>query len=1009
MLKLNKRQLIYTIVWAAVSLVIAIALIIGNVFAVRFDQILSDFFGRTGEGVSGGGDNAYVSDYKNKDAALDAFTELNRETVREGAVLMHNKGGALPLDKGAKVSVFGMSSALWMTLDRIPQTKSAVFANSLEDYKNGFEVNGELRKFYNTSKHTDWGQGDPKGSGDGEGNWKIDEVPQSEYTQKVKDSYSRYNDAAIIVISRGSGEGADLPRSMDRFGGSADRHYLQLTKEEDELFAAVQAAGFKKTVVVLHSAGAFQMDFMNKYDVDAVLWVAGTGVGGIDSIAPILAGDVSPSGKLVDTYVYDNYSSPAMQNFGDMRFVDADGRLTGYSYVNYSEGVYVGYKYYETRYEDAVLGAQNVGGYDYGKTVFAPFGYGLSYTDFDLSGFSAEYDEQADAFEISVTVKNTGDRAGKEVVEIYSQSEYTDYDRQHGIEKPSVNLVGFAKTDEIKAGSTQAVEMTVPRSRLAVYDADGRGTYILDAGAHYLTAARDAHDAINNILKAKGASTDGDGSLTARFDYAEIDGETYSGGASNRFSDASLNDAKYLSRSDWSAMDGKGVNWTEMKNSSLTYASEIKSGVSNTTDKAKRVNTAVVSAELLCKLKATGWASSGNPEDVNGYEAITVGADNGVMLAELVGVDYDDEKWQSLLDELDVETMHSLYKTGAYSTIGIDKINKPITHEYDGPEGLHVTHGTAELMISATWNRDIARRYGSINGSIGVLDKVNGWYAPGIDIHRTPFSGRNYEYFSEDAFLSGAFGAEITLGAQSKGLAVVLKHMALNDQETNRAANGSVATFCKEQAIREIYLRPFETAIKEGGALGIMSGMNRIGYTRSRSNYALNIGVVRGEWGFDGLIITDYNIMDAQESMACIAGGCNLQLYGAGNPLAETSSNGVRYMLRDAAHHVLYFVANSNALNGYTANTVYKKGVANYVLILAAVDIFAAAMIGLGLWLKLYGYKLKNDGCTDAGKLKKVKILNIVYWSVVGAFAIAAAIVFFVWALPLLKQAFTIS
>ena len=1007
-LTLNKKQIILTSVWAAVSAILIALLIWGNVFAASFDQILSDFFGRTGERASGLGDLTYVSDYKTKDEALEAFSDLNKEIISEGTVLMYNKGG-LPLDKdNDKVSVFGMSSALWMTLDRVPTTKNAAFANSLEDY--GFAVNGELRKFYNTSKHTKWGQGDPKGSGDGEGDWKIDEVPQEEYTDKVKASYNDYNDAAVIVISRGSGEGADLPRSMDRFGGAADRHYLQLTKEEEALFAAVGNAGFDKTIVILHSAGAFQMDFMKKYKVDAVLWTAGTGVGGIESLAPIIAGDVSPSGRLVDTYVYDNYSAPAMQNFGDSRFVDGQGNLTGYSYVNYSEGVYVGYKYYETRYEDTVLERENVGSFDYESTVMAPFGFGLSYTEFEWSGFKCEYDGEKDSFEISVTVTHKSGKPGKGVVQVYSQSEYTSYDIENGIEKPSVNLCGFAKTKELSDGASETVHIDVPRYLLAVYDADGYGTYILDAGKHYLTAAENAHAAVDNILKAKGATVDGNDAFVEEYEYAETDAATYADGVSNKFGNAHLPEAKYLSRNNWSVMDGKGVNWTNMPNSALTYADEVKTGVSNTTNKAKDVTVAAASEELLTKLKATGWAASGNPKAIDEFDGITEGAPKGIKLAELVGLDYDDPKWDELLNVLDTDWFHRLYKTGAYSTIDMsDIIGKPITHEYDGPEGLHVVYGTAELMISATWNRELAERYGSINGSIGVLDKVNGWYAPGIDIHRTPFSGRNYEYFSEDAYLTGAFGTEITRGAQAKGLNVVLKHMALNDQESNRDANGAVATFCREQAIREIYLRPFELCIKDGGALGIMQAMNRIGYTRCRSNYNLNIGVVRNEWGFNGLIITDYNVMDTEESMACIAGGCTLQLYGQGNPLTETSSAGVRYMLRDAAHHTLYFVANSNALNGYTANTQYNAGVANYVLILVALDIFIVAVLGLGMWLMLYGFGLKNNGCTDARTLKKNKILNIVYWSIVGAFVLAVAIVFFAYALPLLKQAFEIS
>lgn len=1006
-LNLNKKQLIFTSVWAAVSVVLIALLIWGNVFAASFDLILSDFFGRTGEHTTGLGDLTFVSDYATKDDALKAYTDLNKEIISEGTVLMYNDGG-LPLDKSSdQVSVFGMSSTLWMTLDRIPSSKSATFANGLENY--GFAVNGELRKFYNTSKHTKWGQGDPKGNGDGEGDWKIDEVPQAEYTDKVKASYKNYHDAAIIVISRGSGEGADLPRSMDRFGGDSDRHYLQLTKEEEDLFAAVEKENFGKVIVILHSAGAFQMDFLKKYDVDAVLWVAGTGVGGIEALAPIIAGDVSPSGRLVDTYSYDNYSAPAMQNFGDSRFVDAAGALSGYSYVNYAEGVYVGYKYYETRYEDMVLNRENVGSFDYDNIVMAPFGYGLSYSEFDWSGFSCEYDADTDSFDITVTVTHKAGKPGKDVVQVYSQSEYTDYDIQNGIEKPAVSLCGFAKTKVLASGESDTVHINVPRYYLAVYDANGASKYILDAGKHFLTAAGNAHEAVNNILNKKGADVGGDDSFVQMFEYDSIDDSTYSNGVTNKFDNASLSEATYLSRNNWAVMDGKGVNWVDLPNSALTYADAVKTGVSSTTNKAKDVNVATVSADLLAKLKATGWAASGNPKAITDYDAITTGQAGGVKLADVIGLDYEDEKWNELLNSLDVETFHNLYKTGAYSTIEISKIDKPITHEYDGPEGLHVVQGPAELMISATWNRSLAERYGKINGSIGVLDKVNGWYAPGIDIHRTPFSGRNYEYFAEDAFLTGVFGTEITRGAQSKGLNVVLKHMALNDQESNRDANGAVATFCREQAIREIYLRPFEMCIKDGGALGVMQGMNRIGYTRCRSNYNLNIGVVREEWKFKGLIITDYNVMNTEESMACIAGGCGLQLYGQGNPLTEINSAGVQYMLREAAHSTLYFVANGNAMNGYTADTKYYAGVANYVLILIAVDIFIAAVLGLGMWLMLYGFKLKNDGCTDAGKLKKKKILTIVYWSVVGAFVLAVVIVFFAYALPLLQQAFEIS
>lgn len=441
---MNKRQKIRLgIVSAACAIALAI-LIVLNCIAASYNNVLVTQFGKVGETVAVG-----HSDYDSMDEALNAFTtDMNESVVKEGAVLLKNDG-ALPLNKQSEaVSVFGMSSTLWMTLDKIKTAKDAVFANALEDY--GFKVNGTLRAFYNRSSHTDWGIGDNKGDGSSAGSWKIDEVPQSEYTDDVKNSYANYNDAAIVVLSRSSGEGADLPRNMDRFGGSADEHYLELSKNEKDMLQAVNDAGFKKVIVLLHSANPMQMDFLNDYNVDAVVWApgTGTGTGGINALCKLIAGDANFSGKLVDTYVYDNFSAPAMQNFGDYRFVDSNGNMIDastngsgyYSYINYSEGIYVGYKYYETRYEDAVLKQGNAGNYDYESVVAYPFGYGLSYTGFEWSGFTGSYDEADDEFTFNVTVKNTGDAAGKEVVQLYMQSPYTAYDIENKVEKAAVQL-----------------------------------------------------------------------------------------------------------------------------------------------------------------------------------------------------------------------------------------------------------------------------------------------------------------------------------------------------------------------------------------------------------------------------------------------------------------------------------------------------------------------------------------------------------------------------------------
>lgn len=1009
MKKRQKIRLGIVSVACAIALAILIAL---NCIAASYNNILTTEFGKVGETVAIG-----HSDYGSMEEALDAFTtEMNERVVEEGAVLLKNDK-ALPLDKSSeKVSVFGMSSTLWMTLDKIKTAKDAVFANALEDY--GFGVNGTLRAFYNRSSHTDWGIGDNKGDGSSPGSWQIDEVPQSEYTAEVKNSYANYNDAAIVVLSRSSGEGADLPRNMDRFGGSAQEHYLQLSMNEKDMLQAVNAAGFKKVIVLLHSANPMQMDFLNDYDIDAVIWApgTGTGTGGINALCKLIAGDANFSGKIVDTYSYDNLSSPAMQNFGDYRFVDASGNMIDassngkgyYSYINYSEGIYVGYKYYETRYEDAVLGQGNAGSYDYDKVVAYPFGYGLSYTDFTWSGFEGAYDAANDEFTFKVTVKNTGDKAGKEVVQLYMQSPYTEYDKQNKVEKAAVQLVGFAKTDELAEGAEQTVEIKVDGQEMRAYDEFGAGTYILEAGQYYFTAASDAHEAVNNILAEKGKTVDdgmtknGDTSFVYGYEVSETDDEVYATGEGggkieNQFTGAALEDGVYLSRNNWSVMENNG----------LEYATGVKSGVSNTTNAAGEAKTAQATQAIIDALKATGWESSGNPNSKDSYEAITTGVATDLKLADMAGLDFDDEKWDELLNSLSVETMHAIYRSSAYGTAEISSINKPTAYVYDGPEGVHNVVGPAEILLAATFNEQLVWEYGEINGDLAVLDNYTGWYAPATNIHRTPFSGRNYEYFSEDSFLSGTMSVAMIQGAASKGLNAVPKHMALNDQETNRDANGGVATYCREQAIREIYLRPFEDALTEGEAMGVMSSMARIGSMRCRSSYALNINVLRGEWGYEGFVITDYNIINTSESEACLAGGCNLQLTGMANPLPEVSSAGVQNMLRDSLHRALYFCANSRLVAGIGDN--YSAGVPVYVLMLIAIDAVIVAYVVCGILLNVYNIRFANKAEVTSGMKRKRLILNIVYYALLAAFIIAVLVIFFAWGLPLLQQAFKIS
>lgn len=1002
---MKKKQKIGFGIWCGVSAVLAGATIFLNCFAASYDSALVWQLG-----TIGGASNTEGATFDSLEAADEHLREVtNHDIIEEGTVLLKNDNEALPLNKSTeKISVFGMSSILWTTIDRIKTTKDAVLADALEDY--GFQMNSELRKFYKTSSHTNWGTADPKGDGTDPGTWAIDEVPQSEYTDTVKNSYKDYNDAAIVVFSRSCGEGADLPRSMDRFGGGQES-YLELSKDEKDLLAAVKSAGFKKTIVILHSANPFQMDFLkDDYGIDSILWVAGTGAGdgGIKALCEILAGDSSPSGKLVDTFCYDNLSSPAMQNFGDFRYVDESGNLTGYSYLNYAESIYVGYKYYETRYEDSVLRQGNAGNYRYEDDVCYPFGHGLSYTDFEWSNFRGEFDDDTDEYTFEIHVENIGEKAGKDVVELYAQSPYTDYDRTHGVEKASVQLVGYAKTSLLEPGQSEDITVSVPLEELKAYDAKGEKTYILDAGTYFFTAAKDSHDAINNILSKKGKSTtdgmdrNGDAALVYEYVLDTMDNESFSTGVdgekiTNRFDEAALEDAPYLSRSDWSVLDDDG----------LRYASGTQEGVSQTTDASGFAYIHRVSKEDDEQLRLTGWEASLNPGAENDKSSRETQSDqDGLAFQDMAFAEYDDERWDALLDKIDLDTMHTIYAASASGPADIAAIDKSRDFWYDGPEGIHTLQGLAQIMIAATWNRSLADAYGEINGEIACLDNYNGWYAPGVNLHRSPFSGRNYEYFSEDSFLTGDMAVSVSLGAARKGLNVVPKHFALNDQETNRNGNNSVATYATEQTIRETYLSIFEKLVKKGQLKGIMASMNRIGNIRARNDYRLNIEVARNEWGYQGFFITDYiSSMTPEDSLACLAGGMNAVLSGMAQklPTASLEDPSVKALLRESMHRLLYFSVNSRL-----AGVKGGSGLPVYVLLLVLADVLVFGLIAWGTVLKLLGYRLANADVLDEKKARRHKIHTIVYWSVVAAVVAAVLIVFFTWGLPLLRQALKI-
>ena len=997
----------------AVLLVVAIIL---NYVAVYWDKPLSEFLGSVGGTQQSDlqGDSMYFkSAYNSTEELLSAEELLCKQIAGEGTVLLKNNG-ALPLADGAKISLFGLSSSVGTSSGSGSgdvSTKNVCTWATAMQYA-GFEINETLLQFYANSGHKR-GVGTAAGGGEEMGDWKIDEVPQSKFTSEVKASYASYQDAAVVIFARGGGEGGDLPIEMSRHGGTAEEHYLELDANERDLLRAIQEAGFEKTIVIINCAAAMELGFVDQeeYGVDACLWVGGTGNNGLNAVGEILAGKINPSGRLVDTYVYDNFSAPSMQNFGDFRYVDSSGNLVGYSYINYAESIYVGYKYYETRYEDVVLGTENVGEYDYAATVVYPFGYGLSYTDFTWSDYNVTVENGT--VTVSVTVTNSGDMAGKDVVEVYYQAPYTQYDRDNVVEKASANLVGFAKTGTLEPGAYETVTVTFDVSDMASYDYKTAKTYIMDEGTYYITAATDAHSAVNNILAAKGYSEEngmtaqGESGLVGTYkvdNLTRYDTAVTGAQVTNQFDDAILSEYTYLSRSNWAMMD----------DSQLVYATGKKSGVSNVSDAEGNANTIELDDATLKALQATGREATGAPLNTvyPDKESYTYGAENKIELVELFGKPYDDPMWDDLLNEMKLSEMHALFGKGGYGTIEIESINKPKTYEYDGPAGISnfitgqgLFSFPGEVTVAATWNTELAEELGKLIGEDGIRSKTSGWYAPAMNIHRTPFGGRNYEYYSEDSMLSGAIAANVTAGVQTKGVYVYIKHFALNDQETNRAANGSAATWSTEQAIREIYLKPFQIAVEEGNASGVMTSFNRIGTRLARGHYPLITNVLRGEWGFEGIVLTDYTAaLKGGDTDLILAAGGDLILCTATSTLTEAKEDWCRADLRRAAHNVLYNIANSLAMNGLERGVAYSSGMPVYLIILIAVDVLVLLVLLAGIWSIVKCARMSEMQFANRKRMStQTKRVVLIVAAVV---LVALIVVFVIFVLPLIQKAF---
>ena len=929
--------------WKILTILCAVVMVISvplSVLSVKFDNTMAARFGGSFWKLQNEDTNAqyYTSDFNSAEEMVDYGLALTQQVEAEGAALLMNNNNALPLAADAKVSTFSNSSVNLVYGGTGSGNIDASTADTLRPAleKVGVTVNPTLWDFYTVGAGKDYARS--KSGTVATASEVTAEVPWDVYTDDVKNSVAQYGDAAIVTLSRVGGEGADL--------AYGDVNYLALDENEKAMLqnvAEMKKNGIvKKTIVLINSANALQVDFLknNEYDIDAALWIGDVGISGINAVAEILTGKVNPSGSLVDTYCYDNFSAPAMWNFTPTTYEGyvegGDVSAKAKSYMIYQEGIYVGYKYYETRYEDFVTGSGNAGDYAYGDIVAYPFGYGLSYTSYDISDMKVNYNAADDTYTVTVKVTNTGAMAGKKTGQVYVQSPYTDYDKQNGVEKSAVSLVGFGKTGMIEPGASETLSMTVNKRDIASYDTYGAGTYILDAGDYYFTAATDAHNAVNNILAAKGftventngkMTADGNADLTYTWTEDALNTTTYATSENgtkitNQLSCADPNlyegvdeTVTWLSRSDWN-----GTLPTETVKLTLT--------------------------ELLKKdLQEVRYDAA----DYESVEMPTLGAKNGVKLYDMIGLDYNDPKWDELLDQMTFDEMNSLIGDAFHWTMPVKSVEAPGTRDENGPQGLTAsllgndksqltaTAFTSEDVMAATFNTEIMT-------------------GPGNNIHRTPYGGRNFEYYSEDGFLSGMMSAYEVAAIQDKGVHVVMKHFALNDCEQDRIGLG---VWLNEQAAREVYLKAFQAPVEVGNANGVMIAYTRWGAVWSGGNYGLVTGILRNEWGCDGMVITDNVLTQYVNGPDGVMAGVSIydaMMSFVTDTLPKYKNDPVIVTaMREACHHNLYAIANSCGMNGVGADTTIKVIRPTIVAAVIAVVRVSGILFVLGLILWILG------------------------------------------------------
>ncbi len=886
------------------------------------------------EGETEGYARYFESKY-NSIAELKAAGEAKvREVEGEGIVLLKNDDNILPLKEGSDVALVGVT-----ILDPVygGTGSGAVDANGAANYYDvmtqaGYNVvDKELLDYYVEKEAK-------------RNAHEIGEMKWSKVKKNNGDTIGNGEDV-IFVVGRVGGEGNDVTVTID---DTLDDDYLKLNENELSILEGLKElkddGKIRSITMIINSANPMSVGFLNDeaYGVDAALWVGSVGQTGIYAVGDVISGKTNPSGSLPDTWWVDNQLNPVQNNFGSYTYADANNFDLGTNankfnqYVVYQEGIYVGYKYTETRYEDVVMGTPNAGDFNYNSVVGYPFGFGLSYTSFSFSDMQVEKtgEGRQTSYDVSVKVTNTGAVAGKKTVQVYAQKPYTEYDKQNGIEKAAVELAGYGKTAILQPGESEVVKVNVPEYFLTSYDATGTGVYILDEGHYYLTVADDSHAAANNILAAKGMTTEngmtaaGDASLTYGMDYT-FDAETYATSygtgseVKSLFADADVN--RYEGSGDNSVVYYSRSNW------------------------AGTVTSGPVQLAMTAQIAADAKLDDSDLPDATGMEFPTMGVSANLQLVNMMDYDYDDPQWDIFMDQLTYEQMAKLCANGLRMTINIDAIGKPLTVDHNGPSGVTQKYSVGENgyavqtndpqkdikgtcypcngIIAATFNDELIREVGELIGEDAMWAGYAGLYGTGLNIHRSPYAGRVFEYYSEDGTLTGLVDAAETLGIQSKGVYVYNKHFVLNDQENNRAG---IATWINEQALREIYLRAFELPIVNADAKCVMTAFNRLGAQWAGAYTELLTDWLRGEAGMEGFAVTDmYDDTYMVKANEVVAGndipdnyvGDDISQFAAYGPNGTTPNAAVAQALRTSSKRVLYTVLHSRGMDGISSNT----------------------------------------------------------------------------------------